>query len=435
MRIFLTLFFFVLPLPIHLYAKPLEIIFWHSAAGSPGHQVNKLVKQFNKSQDDYIIKPVYKGAYLDSLTSFTAAFRANKPPDMIQVYEVGTPLMSQSKGVIIPVNELFNEHDNLEIGKFYPAILEYYGFENKLIAMPFNVSIPVIYYNQDLLEKLNQDRFPATYDELEVLLKKINEYGYKCGYTTAYPAWIMIEAFSKTHGLQLINTQDNSVSYNNPAIIKHLERLLRWQKKNYFEYGGRNDDATLLFTSNRCPIFTHSSGSYFSLKNTVNFKLGVAPLPRENKDVKEIYSNTIGGAAIWVVDNKNPEIYKGITQFFKFFMKPDIQNLWHKNTGYLPLRGQISGKFDNSGYEFESDKSHRHQIIVNIATQELQVKNSPLNQQGGYKMHNQIREINDEALEAIFSQIKSVRVAISDAQKRADYALKRFRRNTQQIEK
>ena len=66
--------------PIPVFAKKIEIVFWHSMAGQLGEEVNNLANKFNQSQQKYSINPLYKGDYNESLTSFAVAFRAQKPP-------------------------------------------------------------------------------------------------------------------------------------------------------------------------------------------------------------------------------------------------------------------------------------------------------------------------------------------------------------------
>jgi sn-glycerol 3-phosphate transport system substrate-binding protein len=56
-----------------------------------------LATDFNASQSDYVIVPVYKGNYTETLTAAIAAFRA-KEPGIVQVFEVGTATMMARQG-------------------------------------------------------------------------------------------------------------------------------------------------------------------------------------------------------------------------------------------------------------------------------------------------------------------------------------------------
>src|SRR5512140_3898449 len=75
-----------------------EITWWHSMTAVNNEVVNDLAKDFNASQKEYKVVPVYKGSYAESLTAGVAAFRAGNAPHILQVFEVGTATMMASKG-------------------------------------------------------------------------------------------------------------------------------------------------------------------------------------------------------------------------------------------------------------------------------------------------------------------------------------------------
>lgn len=419
--------FFILTLAGFLnsvFAEPLEISFWHSMAGHLGEEVEKIVSGFNASQKKFRIKPVYKGDYLETLTGFAAAFRAGQPPAMIQIFEVGTRAMLAPKGVIKPIDELML-HQPVQLPKssFFSAAREYYTVNGVLMAMPFNLSVPVIFYNQDALAAVGYDEknFPKTWQEFEILAAKLHKAGHQCVYTTGHPAWILMESFSAIHGLGMFAENGNQAVYDNPPVLHHLERLLEWQKKQYFEYGGRSDDATVLFTSGRCPLYSQSSGGYNSFVAMASFRIGVASLPYDADISPKRFNNVTGGAAIWVVSGLPDKVYEGIAEFFIYFSRPEVQLQWHLNTGYLPL--------GTKGAYQKLPALSAHPTLV-LAQKEL-TENTDEAVRGLTGIHNQIRQINDEELESMFSGIKSPAKALHDAVSRANHALIRFKRNTQ----
>ena len=406
-----------------LYAKPTEIAFWHSFAGHLGEELTALVTEFNQSQSKYVIKPIYKGDYVSSLTSFAAAFHAGLSPALVQVYEVGTTTLLIPSGIIKPAEALLQEHGkSLPKDSFFPAVRDFYSEGGQLQALPLNTSVPVIFYNADLLKKIgySETNFPKTWDELEVLVVKLKKVGSACGYTTAFPSWIQMESFAALHGLTLIDPVTHQANYHSSAMLKHLARLKRWQKHHYFEYGGRTSDATVLFTSGRCALFSQSSGSYNSLSEMVPFTVGVAPLPTDTAISAHRHPNVIGGAALWTITGHSKAEYAGIAQFFTFLMQPKIQQQWYERTGYIPLG--VSGIY-------QSIKKSGHHPTLLIAEQDLAENASAKSIQRGPL--NFLRTINDEAMEAIFAGIKTPKQAITEALLRANYALMRFKQNTE----
>ena len=407
-------------LPFSLFAAPTDIVFWHSMAGQLGEEMNRLAQQFNNSQSDYKVMPIYKGDYTESLTSFSAAFRAKRPPQLIQVFEVGTSVMRSPEGIVKPVDVLMREQGmTLPKTQFFPAVLESYSDKGTLLAMPLNVSVPVLFYDADALARLgvSSASFPRTWDSLELLAKRLQEAGFACTYTTAYPAWILMESYLALHGLSLMD--GDAVTYNHKRMASHIERMRRWQKMHYFEYGGRSDDATVLFTSGRCPLFSQSSGAYAGLSELVPFHLGVAPLPVDVSVSALRHNNVVGGAALWVVAGQSPETDRGIAQFLMFLAKPSTQQSWYENTGYLPLETQLTPSLN----------VNPHSILA-IAAFDLN-NDKELHSAPRQGPQNQIRAINDQMLEAVFSGMMNTTDALNNAEIRANHALERFKKNTQ----
>ncbi len=67
-----------------------------------GERVNDIANDFNASQSDYKIVPVFKGTYDQTLAAGIAAYRSGNAPAILQVYEVGTATMMQAKKAVVP---------------------------------------------------------------------------------------------------------------------------------------------------------------------------------------------------------------------------------------------------------------------------------------------------------------------------------------------
>lgn len=424
-KILFFLLFLCCTFPIQ--AKRVELVLWHGMAGLVGDAVQLLAEDFNRSQNKYRIKPVYKGDYTETLTSFAAAFRAHHPPDLVQVFEVGTSIMLSPPGVIKPVDELMKEqHIQLPKEDFIPSIREFYSRKGQLMALPFNLSVPILYYNLDILAQVgyHQANFPRTWVEMDRLAKKLKKAGYHCIYTTAYPGWVLFESFLAIHGLSLTQTNPPRAVFDTPQLAHHFKRLKRWHSLHYFRYAGRVDDGTILFISGTCPLFSQSSGAYNSLAALVPFQLGIANMPLDTEISTLRHANGAGGAALWAVAGQTPEHYQGIAQFFAFITQPKLQKRWHEQTGYLPIGlGGVYADILNSSH---------HPVLAMARTDllgEVEEQTEPV-----FGPQNQIRQINDEVLESMFSGLISPGDALKQSVARTNHVLLRFIRNTQSDE-
>lgn len=421
---FLKINFFILLLFVNVsFANPVKIDFWHSLAGSYGEELHYLATRFNQQQNEYFLNPIYKGDYVECITSLAAAFRAKQAPPLVQIFEVGSESMLNPSGIIEPVEKLMKKHrKKLNKQDYFPILNKYYSQNGQLMAMPFNVSIPVLFYNKDALKKAGiQDKeLPQTWHDLERISGLLQEHGYDCVFSSANPAWILIEATASIHGLSLVDQKTNQALYNNRQTRTLLTKLKDWQNRKIFEYGGRSDDSSILFTSGRCPFYAQSSGAFNSLSQFVNFDIGIISLPINTEVSKTRHSNIAGGGALWVLSGHDEKTYEGVSQFLEFILHPDNQLRWHQKTGYLPL----GVKGDYQSIIKQSTHPSLHIASHDFIDESLGLKNDLS------RVHNQIRVINEESLEAVFSGIKTPKEALDNAVLRSNHALERFKKNT-----
>ncbi len=68
-----------------------EIQWWHAMGGAQRREgQGDRRKASTPSQGDYVVTPVFKGTYTETMTAAIAAFRAGEQPAIVQVFEVGT---------------------------------------------------------------------------------------------------------------------------------------------------------------------------------------------------------------------------------------------------------------------------------------------------------------------------------------------------------
>ncbi|WP_049017999.1 extracellular solute-binding protein, partial [Burkholderia multivorans] len=177
-----------------------EIQFWHAMEAALGERVNELATQFNASQSDYKIVPVFKGTYDQTLAAGIAAYRSGNAPAILQVYEVGTATMMQAKKAVVPVYDVFKQAGvPLDEKAFVPTIASYYSDAKTghLVSMPFNSSTPVLYYNKDAFKKagLDPNQPPKTWADVKADSEKLRKAGMTCGFTTGWQGWIQLENY------------------------------------------------------------------------------------------------------------------------------------------------------------------------------------------------------------------------------------------------
>ena len=68
-----------------------EIQWWHSMSGQHNDKINEIARNFNASQSEFKLVPVFKGSYPESMTAAIAAFRAGNPPHIVRCSRSAPP--------------------------------------------------------------------------------------------------------------------------------------------------------------------------------------------------------------------------------------------------------------------------------------------------------------------------------------------------------
>jgi len=410
-------------------SAPVTIQWWHAMGGRLGEKVQAIAKGFNESQSNYIVEPVYKGNYAETMTSGIAAFRAGNPPHIIQIYEVGTATMMAAEKAIVPVYKLMEQTgEPFDPNDYIPTVTGYYTTaDGKMLSLPFNSSTPVLYFNKDAFRKagLDPNKPPKTWPEVADYSRKLVAAGYS-GFSTAWISWIQLENFSAWHNVPLASEAngfqglDAVLEYNSPLHVRHIKALSDWQKEKIFVYGGRTNVGNALFSSEKVAMYTESSAGYAGFKANAKFEFGTSMLPYW-PDVKGAPQNTIiGGASLWVMAGHTDAEYKAVARFFSYLSSPEVQADWHQFSGYLPIT--------KAAYQLTKDQGF-YDKNPDLETALKQMTLNPPNENTrGVRLGNfpQIREINYDELEAIFDGQKTAKQGLDSAVSRGNALLREF---------
>jgi sn-glycerol 3-phosphate transport system substrate-binding protein len=335
-----------------------EITWWHAMGGQLGETVNQIAEDFNASQSDYKITPIYKGSYEETLTAGIAAFRAGEHPNVIQVFDAGAATVIGAKGATIPVADLMAENGiDFDINDYIAGVRYFYAdSDGKMIGMPFNSSTPILYYNEDALKKAGVTP-PKTWEEFAATTAPaLKEAGF-IPLSQSHLPWIFTENFFSRHNLQFASNNngydgvDTQIMVNHPAIKAHFSALVDWKKNGFFEwYGTGWGDNAKPFEEGKVAMWLGSSGSFGGLLQKVDFPFSATMLPYWEGVTKEPTQTFIGGAALFAMAGKSADENKATAEFFRFLTSADVQFFWHKATGYVPITTAAYGLADEKGH-------------------------------------------------------------------------------------
>nr|WP_170589188.1 extracellular solute-binding protein [Ruegeria arenilitoris] len=406
-----------------------EITWWHAMGGALGDTVNQIAEDFNASQDDYKITPVFKGTYEETLTAGIAAFRAGEQPNVLQVFDAGAATVIGAKGATVPVQDLLEQNGvAFDIEDYISGVRYFYAdSDGKMIGMPFNSSSPIMYYNVDALEKAGVTP-PKTWEEFQtVTAPALKEAGY-IGLSQSHLPWIFTENFHSRHDLPFA-TNDNGyegadgtkILVNNDAIKAHFSAVKDWKDNGFFEwYGTGWSDNQTPFEEGKVAIWLGSSGSFGGLsKKDLPFEFSATFLPYWEAVTKEPKQTFIGGAALFAMAGKSDEENKATAAFFEFLTKPETQYMWHRETGYVPIT--------TAAYEMAKGDGHYDRApAAEVGIKQLSLPAGENTK--GYRMgfYVQIRDVMNREYGRILTGETSVEDAFKAIEDEADGLLERF---------
>ncbi|WP_244328097.1 extracellular solute-binding protein [Roseibium sp. RKSG952] len=405
-----------------------EITWWHAMGGQLGETVNKIAEDFNASQDEYKITPVYKGSYEETLTAGIAAFRAGEQPNIMQVFDAGAATVIGAKGATIPVQDLLASNGvEFDINDYIAGVRYFYAdSDGKMIGMPFNSSTPIMYYNVDALEKAGVTP-PKTWEEFQsTTAPALKDAGY-IALSQSHLPWIFTENFMSRHDLPFATNNngydgnDTQILVNNDAIKAHFTAVTEWKENGLFEwYGTGWGDNAKPFEEGKVAMWLGSSGSFGGLlQKDLPFEFSATELPYWEAVTTEPTQTFIGGAALFAMSGKSDEENKAAAEFFRFLTSPETQYFWHQETGYVPIT--------EAAYEAAKKDGHYDRFpAAEVGVNQLQAKAGDNTK--GYRMgfYVQIRDIMNREYGRILTGETDVETAFKTIEAEANELLARF---------
>lgn len=404
-----------------------QVEWWYALSGRLEEIVQKLVAEFNASQDMYEVVPVYKGNYEQTMAAMVAAYRVNQQPVLMQAAERGFLTMLNS-GAVMPVDELMAEQGyDIDWDNFVAPVAGFYMVDGKAAAMPFNSSSPIFWYNVDHFKAAGFDGPGETWQEVEQQLVAIKEQGVSdCAMVLPNDFfWSLIENYSAIHDVPF-GTMSNGYDglgtefvYNqSPLVVGQVERLKRLMDANVLQLAGQGLSPEQLFTSGSCSTIAASTAAHAGVEAGAQFDWDATYLPHE--EGIEPLNSTIGGAALWVLQGQSDEEYAGAAAFLDYVASAETQKWWAEDTGYVPITNAAYDAMKESGY-FEEHPTREIAILQLNRTE-------PTENSRGFRFgnHNQTTQILVEELQGVWAGQQSPQEALDKAVARGNEVLRQY---------
>lgn len=315
----------------------LVIDFWHNLDGDNAETLDGIIKDFNKQSDKVRIKSSFQDNIQQQMRTVGSTDSAPT------VFMGGDTAYYSQSGYITPVKKMIEEDSEFDISDINEAVVENHTLDGNLNSMPFNVFVPLLFYNVELFEKagLDPDNPPETFSEIEEAAKVLtskNVHGFAIPIDTSF----IYNLFAVQDELVFNNNNGRegkapTETFLNSPTGKDIYTWIDDMNKagTFGNYGRTWSNTQLAFSSGELAMYLDSSAVTGIWLDTLDFDFQTAPIPVPDR--KEWTGVNQGGSQLWISNQATDEEQEAGWEFIKYLVSSEVQSEWAASTGYVPV--------------------------------------------------------------------------------------------------
>ena len=403
-----------------------KIVFWHAMGGNFQPTLNKIVEEYNKSQDEYEVEALYQGSYQETLNKFKSVQGTDKAPALVQLNEISTEYMYNS-GAITPIQNFVNK-DGYDLTKLEDTLINYYTINGTLYSMPFNSSASVLLYNKDAFKEagLDPEKAPRSYKEISEVAKKLTKGTERYGFAMIMDAWFIEQLLANENTLYV--NEENGRAGKAPTGVAYegdkIKAIFSWLNDMYrtntaTSYGKEYQNTRAAFLSEKVTMYMDSSSGIQQLTELADFEIGTAYVPSESG---EFVGVPIGGASLWVTNSVPTKQQEAAWDFIKYAVSKESQALWASSTGYYSVNKEA---YNLDLLKNDLEKTPQKLVAVNEIKN---TKKTPATSGAVVGVFPELRKLMTDAMEKVYVGNEKLDKVIDKVVKDSDRVIKRYNR-------
>jgi len=330
---------------------PVQIEIWHSEPAANQDTLQRMIDDFNASQDEVRVRPVYQGSPEDVMTKLMASTGSRRVPAIVSTTETFIQRLIDS-GYVASVQD-FVDRESYDLSDLDERAVRSHTVEGKLWGMPLCVDIPLLYYNKLVFKEvgLDPERPPQSLEELRQYSQKILKRDgsgnvERSGISIAVTLWT--EQVFAQQGDLLVNMNNGHDGRATEVLFDNDtgRRFFQWWH-DMVEEGlafnvGRNPsgaDNYIAVATGRAAMTFGYAGALRSVVNALEgsqqgLEVGVGPVPGFADGAG---STLLLGHGLWIMNLRPQEEQEAAWKFIKWLTEPEQQAEWFAGSGLLPV--------------------------------------------------------------------------------------------------
>ncbi len=311
------------------------ITFWHAMGGPLGNALKTMVDEFEKQNPAIDITLVSMGEYSSLSQKLMAAVQVDAPPNMAQMYESWTTQFHELDR-LIPLDSFVRSPAGLtasDLGDFYPAFIADNSWDSRLVTMPFNKSVPVFFYNIEMLKRAGYHEFPRKWPEFRTMVKDLTDKDEGVVGTVGGVNEWQFGCMLRQLGGDFIDEESGKALFNSEPGIRAAQFQYDLVAVDSSAVFGAGYDTENDFLTGRIACIWGTSVSWAYMKDKMTFPVGIAAIPTwDSPDVISFGTN------VGVFRTGTPAQAAACWKFIKWFTSTERQAEWAVRTSYVPAR-------------------------------------------------------------------------------------------------
>jgi multiple sugar transport system substrate-binding protein len=251
--------------------------YWNGFTGGDGPTMQSMLKAFNESQENIVIKNNTM-EWADFYQRLPAAANAGRGPH-VGVMHLDQLATNAARQVIVPLDDVAEEI-GLEEGDFTEAVWQPGIYNDSRYGIPFDVHSLAMYYNQDHFEQAGISEPPTDADSLEEALGKLQDAGFDQPFWMPgqWPAHLMFFSLLWQNGGEPYAEDGSEALFGSDEGIAAMTWMREQVEKGYSPANVDIDAQYLAFKNGQNSITWDGIWQINDLESA-DMNYGIAPIP------------------------------------------------------------------------------------------------------------------------------------------------------------